>query len=173
MTQPISGRRLIHLAGSTKRLHRDGCRVGQIVIEADEIVGFTPFAFYRRGHHHAEDVEIDLCVVIVDVYHFTRRQYPIVEVLNAGGIATRIAAGLDEEIVIAVEGEPGLVAEGIGVKLWQVKMLVSIILKPSSAGCHPILIFKWFRCDRITGKQLITLVIATDREIVYLFIKRR
>ena len=162
-------------------MHLSGWGIGQVIIETDEIVALGSLPFYCRGHHHAEDVEIDLCTVAVGIHHFDGREHAVIKARFPGdwgnnrhttGVAQGIRAGLDKKVVLAVVGKRCDVAEGVGVTLRQVKVLGGIILKTCSAGCDPILILKWLRCYWITGKQLITLVIAADRIVVDLLFQR-
>ncbi len=162
-------------------MHLSGWRIGEVIIEADKIVALGSLAFYRHGDHHAEDVEIDLCVVAVGIHHFDGREHAVIKAWFPGDwgnnrhttdVTQGIRAGLYEKIVLAVVGKRCDIAEGVGVSLWQVKMLGGVTFKPRSTGCNPILILKRFGRDRIARKHVVSLVITADRKSVDLLFQR-
>ena len=78
-------------------------------------------AHYRSGDRQPANVECGLAEVVVDVFQPRGSHYAVVERIHGGGVAERVGARADEEIVEVV-GERRLVAEGIDVALGQVEV---------------------------------------------------
>ena len=118
-------------------------RIAQRKAEAIEVVGLPCplhlLPLHGHGHHHAKQVVGHLGVIAVGIHQFDRRQHPEIEARHCGGIVAGVLAFGDVEIEWVVTKRGG-VAEGVGVALGQIEVLMGIGGEPGDTRTQPVVI---------------------------------